>query len=278
MSTNPVAANAGPPETQPDGEPRLAVAAVSRDYPLARRGAGRLQVLSDVTFSIDVWEFVSIVGPSGCGKSTLLNLIAGLQQPAGGEIRLSGDPDATRLGVVAHMHQRDLLLPWRSIVDNVALGLELRGMTRAEARRLALVQLDAFGLAGFGDSHPAQLSGGMRQRVALLRAMLPDRDILLLDEPFGALDAITRASLHLWLADLLKSSDKTVLLVTHDVEEAVLLSDRVHVMTPRPGRIGATVEVDLPRPRSEGTSVEPRFVELKARLLQELARTAEAAA
>ena len=151
-------------------------------------------------------------------------------------------------------------------------------MDRAEARRVARVQLEHFGLAGFGDSHPAELSGGMRQRVALLRAMLPERDILLLDEPFGALDAITRASLHLWLAGLLESSDKTVLLVTHDVEEAVLLSDRVHVMTPRPGRIGATVEVDLPRPRSERTSVEPRFVELKARLLQELARTAEVAA
>jgi ABC-type nitrate/sulfonate/bicarbonate transport system ATPase subunit len=118
----------------------------------------------------------------------------------------------------------------------------------------------------------------MRQRVALLRAMLPNRDVLLLDEPFGALDAITRASLHLWLAGLLQSSDKTVLLVTHDVEEAVLLSDRVHVMTPRPGRIGATVEVDLPRRRSERTSVAPRFVELKARLLKELARTSEAPA
>lgn len=244
--------------------PRVELRRVTKVF---RRGRERIVALGPIDLLVLNREFVSIVGPSGCGKSTLLNIVAGLEQPTSGEVLLDGQPAPERLGRVAYMHQRDLLLPWRRLVDNVVLPLELRGVPKHEARRRALPWLARFGLAEFAEAYPAQLSGGMRQRAAFLRTLLAERPLLLLDEPFGALDALTRAGLQEWLLALWEELDRTVILVTHDVEEAILLSDRVVVLGPRPARIVVEVPVDLPRPRAYDVVTHPRFVELKARVL-----------
>jgi ABC-type nitrate/sulfonate/bicarbonate transport system ATPase subunit len=223
-----------------------------------------------VSFDVDAGEFVALIGPSGCGKSTLLNAAAGLVEPDEGKIALDGDASAARLGRVAYMQQRDLLLPWRTALQNARLGLEFHGVARAEADRLAIAGAQRFGLGDVLGSYPWQLSGGMRQRVALLRSSLPESGLLLLDEPFGALDAITRRDLQQWLAEVLDRSARAVVLVTHDVEEALLLADRVHVMSPGPGTLKETVEVVLPRPRTEETVTSAQFIELKRRLLAAL--------
>ena len=229
-----------------------------------------LPVLRGVDLRVNEGEFVSIIGPSGCGKSTLLNLVAGLEEPSVGRILMDGQQVARRLGTVGYMHQKDLLLPWRSVLDNAVLGPELRGKPRPQAQSAAMALMGPFGLEGFEKSYPAHLSGGMRQRVAFLRTVLADQDVILLDEPFGALDALTRAGMQEWLLGLWESWSKTVVLVTHDVEEAVLLSDRVYVLTPRPGRVRAEFTVDLPRPRRYEMVTEAAFVEIKARALASL--------
>ncbi len=235
-----------------------------------RRGREVVEALGPIDLAVADREFVSIVGPSGCGKSTLLNIVAGLEQPTSGEVWLDGAPAHQRLGRVAYMHQRDLLLPWRRVLDNVTLPLELRGVPKQEARQRALPWLERFGLAEFATAYPAQLSGGMRQRAAFLRTLMAERPLLLLDEPFGALDALTRASLQEWLLALWEELDRTIVLVTHDVEEAILLSDRVVVLSERPGRVVEEVLVDLPRPRSYDVVTDPRFVALKGRILAAL--------
>ena len=222
------------------------------------RRYGALTALAAIDLSLRAHAVTAVVGPSGCGKSTLLELVAGLQEPDEGEIRRQP---------AAYMPQRDLLLPWRDALGNAALALECQGVPRAEARRRAVPLFERFGLAEFEHVRPAALSGGMRQRVAFLRTLLQGRPVLLLDEPFGALDAITRADLREWLAAALAEDPRTVLLVTHDVEEAVFLADRIVVLSPRPGRVVAEFDVDLPRPRSV-TSVE--FAGLKARALEAL--------
>lgn len=233
---------------------------------------GRLVVaLEDVSLALRDGEFVTVVGPSGCGKSTLLNIICGLLQPDEGMIRLDGQPAPERLGRLAYMPQRDLLLPWRRVLENAILGPELAGMPLEAARQEALKLVPRFGLAGFERALPAALSGGMRQRAALLRTFLLHRDVMLLDEPFGALDALTRAQLQEWLLDVWSEFRKTILFVTHDVEEAIFLADRVFVMTPRPGHIQMEVEVALPRPRQRSVTGQPAFVALKERLLAALA-------
>ncbi|MHB8690983.1 MAG: ABC transporter ATP-binding protein, partial [Solirubrobacteraceae bacterium] len=181
-------------------------------------------------------EIVAVVGPSGCGKSTLLELICGLQQP---------DLGTVSCAPAALMPQRDLLLPWASALDNAALALRARGIAKQQARRQAEPWLERFGLQGFEHSRPSELSGGMRQRISFLRSLLAGKPVLALDEPFGSLDAITRAEMQGWLAHVLSEESRTVVLVTHDVEEAVLLADRVAVMTPRPGRIATELEVEL---------------------------------
>ena len=234
-----------------------------------------LLVLDGVNLRIAAGEFVALVGPSGSGKSTLLSIVAGLQQPTSGTIALRGDPSARRLGHVGYMPQRDLLLPWRTALDNAVAGLEVRGMPRAQARAQALTLFAAFGLTGFEGSYPSQLSGGMRQRVAFARTALAAGDLLLLDEPFGALDALTRAGLQRWLMELWGSLGKTCLLVTHDVEEALLLADRVYVMTPRPGRIRLERHIPLARPRRQEMLAQPESLALKAELLAALMEGAE---
>jgi ABC-type nitrate/sulfonate/bicarbonate transport system ATPase subunit len=203
-------------------------------------------------------EIVAVVGPSGCGKTTLLELICGLQAPDAGSV--VSDPAAL-------MPQRDLLLPWLSAVDNAALALRARGIGRDEARATAAPWLERFGLTGFEHARPAELSGGMRQRVSFLRSLLAGKPVLALDEPFAALDAITRAEMQGWLAQVLTSEPRTVVLVTHDVEEAVVLGDRVIVMSARPGRVVSEVAVALTRPRRR---TDPEVVALRERVLEAL--------
>jgi ABC-type nitrate/sulfonate/bicarbonate transport system ATPase subunit len=228
----------------------------------------RVTALQGVDLSVRRDEVLAVVGPSGCGKSTLLELLAGLQEPDEGTVSAAGATDAAaRRALCAYMPQRDLLLPWRTALANAALALECQGVPRSEARRRAAPLFERFGLAEFEQARPAELSGGMRQRVAFLRTLLPGRELLLLDEPFGALDSITRASMQRWLADALDQEPRTVLLVTHDVEEAVFLADRVAVLSPRPGRVVAEIEVELERPR-DVTSGE--FGAVKRRALEAL--------
>ena len=249
------------------GPPILRLSGVSKAYPVS--GGQSVEALRNVSLEVGRREFISLVGPSGCGKSTLLGLIAGLEDPTDGAIDIAAEADGTA-GQVAYMPQRDLLLPWRSLLDNATLGAEVGGGDRAAARKRARLLLPSFGLEGFADALPHTLSGGMRQRAALLRTVLLDRDILLLDEPFGALDALTRAALQEWLLDIWERLQASVLFVTHDVEEALWLSDRVYVMTRRPGSIQLDMSVGLPRPRTRAVRGTPEFAALKQRLLDAL--------
>jgi ABC-type nitrate/sulfonate/bicarbonate transport system ATPase subunit len=235
---------------------------------VTRRYGRGVTALAGVELGMRAGEVLAVVGPSGCGKSTLLELVAGLQEPDEGVVSVLGATGAAeRRASCAYMPQRDLLLPWRDALGNAALALECQGVGRGEARRRAAPLFERFGLAEFEHVRPAELSGGMRQRVAFLRTLLPGRPVLLLDEPFGALDSITRASMQEWLAETLAQEPRTVLLVTHDVEEAVFLADRVAVLSPRPGRVVAELAVDLPRPRS---ATDPAFVELRRETLEAL--------
>ncbi len=232
----------------------------------------RLTALAGLSLHISQAEFVALVGPSGSGKSTLLDIVSGFLSPDRGTVSIDGEVTtaAQRLGKSAYMQQRDLLLPWRTTVSNAALGLEASGVPRTVAEARASAQLERFGLDGFGDVYPAQLSGGMRQRAAFLRTILPAKDLVLLDEPFGALDALTRADLQVWLAGLWEKERSSVLLVTHDVEEAIFLADRVIVLTPRPGRVAIELEVSLPRPRTRDMIASHAFIQDRSKLLQAL--------
>jgi NitT/TauT family transport system ATP-binding protein len=229
--------------------------------------------LEGLSLEVRAGEVVAVVGPSGCGKSTLLELVAGLQEPDAGSVSAMGATAAAgRLAASAYMPQSDLLLPWRDALSNAALALECQGVPKAEARTRAEPLFERFGLAEFERARPAELSGGMRQRVAFLRTLLAGRPLLLLDEPFGALDSITRTAMQEWLADALADEPRTVLLVTHDVEEAILLADRVAVLSPRPGRVVAELEVTLRRPRRRRDALEdPEFVRLVGTALDALA-------
>ena len=210
---------------------------------------GALRVIERLDLSLGAGEVLGVVGPSGCGKSTLLELVAGLRAPDSGQIAVEGAASpAGRLARCAYMPQRDLLLPWLQAIDNAALALRNRGASRAEARRLAHPLFERFGLAGFERSRPAELSGGMRQRIAFLRTLLAGKPVLLLDEPFASLDAITRAEMQEWLAKALATESRTVILVSHDVEEALYLSDRVAVLSARPA--GPLAELAAPKPRA----------------------------
>jgi ABC-type nitrate/sulfonate/bicarbonate transport system ATPase subunit len=252
-------------------EVKLRAEGISKVFPVGDRAGGvDVRALEAVDVEARAGEFVSIVGPSGCGKSTFFNILAGLIEPTAGRILLDGQPAGRLLGTVGYMPQKDLLMPWRSVLDNTTLGLEIAGMPRRKARRRALGDFQRFGLLGFQNSWPTSLSGGMRQRAALLRTFLAGRDVMLLDEPFGALDALTRQKMQSWLLEIWEADAKTIIFVTHDVEEAVFLSDRVYVMSGRPGRIVLEIDVDLPRPRPLTVSTTPEFIELKRRLLEPL--------
>jgi len=245
---------------------------VSRTY---RDGARTVTALEGTNVDIPDGKFVSIVGPSGCGKSTLLNLFCGLDKPDAGSVEAPTLGAGELLGRVGYVPQQDVLMAWRTVTGNATAGLECLGCGREEARRRAREHMDRFGLAGFELSYPSQLSGGMRQRVAMLRTFLCERKINLLDEPFGKLDAITRASMQTWLLEYWQENRCTIVFVTHDIDEALFLSDEVHLMSPRPGRIVLSLEVDVPRPRKYGEVVTSvHFNELKSRLLHGLRREA----
>ncbi len=231
---------------------------------------GELVVLRGIDFDIPRHSRIGIVGPSGGGKSTLLHIVAGLMEPDTGEVNVEGATAAKdRLARCALMPQRDLLLPWRTALDNATIALENRGVSRSEARYRTRPLFARFGLAMFEDVRPAQLSGGMRQRVSFLRTLVADKDVLLLDEPFGALDSITRAQMQEWLLRALGDVPRTVLLVTHDVEEALLLSKVVVVLSARPGRVVRVLTAGFPTdaPRREIVT-SPEFVALKEKALE----------
>jgi ABC-type nitrate/sulfonate/bicarbonate transport system ATPase subunit len=223
---------------------------------------GPLEVLRDLSLDVADGEFVSILGPSGCGKSTTFSVLTGAVAPAAGSVAVDGR--TVRRDDFAFMPQKDALFPWRRILDNLTLGLEVSGMKRPAARSKVQPLLEPFGLAGFERSYPWQLSGGMRQRAALLRTVVQERGVLLLDEPFGALDALTRARMQRWVSSMWSEYGWTVLLVTHDVREAVYLSDKIYVFSPRPATVVECVPVSLPRPRDLGS---PEFAALEGKLL-----------
>jgi NitT/TauT family transport system ATP-binding protein len=227
-----------------------------------RKAYGDLVALDGVTVRAAANETVAVVGPSGCGKSTLLELICGLAEPDAGTVHSAP---------AALMPQRDGLLPWLSALDNAGLALRAGGASKQAARAAAHEHFEAFGLTGFERARPAELSGGMRQRVAFLRTLLAGRPVLCLDEPFGALDALTRGQMQRWLAGALEQEPRTVVLVTHDVEEAVLLADRIVLLSPRPGTVVETIEVDLSRPRAR---TDLAVVELRERALRALGEPA----
>jgi NitT/TauT family transport system ATP-binding protein len=243
----------------------LSIGAVGHSY-------GELRVLDGLDLAVPAHGVLGIVGPSGCGKSTLLELIAGLQEPTEGGVALGDAATApARLRRCAYMPQRDLLLPWLSAIDNAALALRNRGVRRGAARRQAGALFERFGLGGFEHRKPAELSGGMRQRVAFLRTLVAGKPVLALDEPFAALDAITRAEMQSWLAQALDADPRTAVLVSHDVEEALYLCDRVAVLSARPGRVVDEMSAPAPRAADRDEAVTaPEFVAVRERALHAL--------
>jgi NitT/TauT family transport system ATP-binding protein len=253
------------PRTVSGTEAAIELAALSHSF-------ADLRVLDRVDLRVATGEVVGVVGPSGCGKSTLLELVAGLLEPSGGEIRVGGRTDAAeRLARCAYMPQRDLLLPWLAAIDNAALAPRNRGASRAAARAQAAPLFARFGLEGFADARPSELSGGMRQRVAFLRTLLAGKPVMLLDEPFAALDAISRGEMQEWLAGAIAEGGHTAVLVSHDVEEALYLCDRVLVLSARPARVVAAL--DSPAPRSlprVGAVTSSEFTAARERALEAL--------
>lgn len=231
---------------------------------------GKVHTLEDISLEVNKGEFVSIIGPSGCGKSTLFNIISGLEKPDKGTIFLNNRNITGMRGYVSYMLQKDLLLPWRTVLDNCILGQEIQNIPRNKARELARSVLQEFNLQEYERSYPAVLSGGMRQRVAFLRTILSGKEILLLDEPFGALDAFTKSEMHHWLMKVWEKYNTAVLFITHDVEEALLLSDRIYVFSHRPAKVRLVSEISLKRPRSRDTLVTKEFIEYKKALLETL--------
>jgi len=225
-------------------------------YPSRR---GEVVALRDVTISIADGEFISLLGPSGCGKSTLLKCVAGLEDLTSGELVVRGAPVDGPPPSLGMVFQRDLLLDWRTVLDNVLIMAEFQGLDRRTQKPRAIALLERFGLGGFIDRHPWELSGGMRQRAAICRALLTEPQLLLMDEPFGALDAMTRDDLNVELTRIWQISRRTVLFVTHSIAEAIYLSDRVVVMSPGPGRVREVVPIDLPRPRPLSVQATPEF-------------------
>jgi len=256
--------------TRPPRGSTLEVRGVSKEFP---RRVGKkstdvemVPALAPVDMIARPGELVSIVGPSGCGKSTLFGIIAGLEEPTDGRILIDGKDRSGETGLVGYMLQKDMLMPWRTILSNVTLGLEVQGVKKEHAVAAALPLLEEYGLGGYTNAKPAQLSGGMRQRAALLRTLLFNRQIMLLDEPFGALDAQTRLQMQLWLLEVQAAFHKTIVFVTHDIDEAVLLSDRIYVMQGRPGGVVDEIHVDLPKPRGLDVIAEPGYGEARDRV------------
>lgn len=231
------------------------------------RSFGALTALAPTNLDVRQREFICLVGPSGCGKSTLFNVISGVLAPDSGQILIDGRDVTGSSGHVGYMLQKDLLLPWKTVIDNIVLGAVINGGASRAQRAQGVALARRYGLGEFINHYPAALSGGMRQRVALMRTLAMEHDIMLLDEPFGALDSQTRLAMQQWLLQVWSEQRRTVVFITHDIDEAIMLADRVVVMTPRPGRIRAILPVPVPRPRTLATLTDPRFIALKGQIL-----------
>jgi len=229
---------------------------------------GSMDIISDISFYANENEFISLLGPSGSGKSTVFNIISGLMNKDEGEILIDGEVCHGRSEKVSYMHQKDLLLPWKNIVDNTTLSLIIKGKSKKEARSEVLSHFKTFGLEGFEYKYPFQLSGGMKQRAALLRTYMSSSDIMLLDEPFGALDAITRSKMHYWLIEMIKELKATIIFITHDIEEAIFLSDRIYLLSDKPATIKKEIIVDLPKNRNKDIITSEKFNEIKKSILK----------
>jgi ABC-type nitrate/sulfonate/bicarbonate transport system ATPase subunit len=245
--------------------PALEVSGISKSF-FHRRQETR--VLNNVSLTVEQQEFVSIVGPSGCGKSTLFHMIGGLVEPDAGTIRMNGKVVTGQRGEISYMPQQPALFPWRTIEDNVLLAGEIKGALRDGAHEEARQWLAKVGLKGFEQAYPHMLSGGMQQRAAFLRALLAPQELMLLDEPFSALDALTRSEMQRWLLELWEENRRSVLFITHNIEEALLLSNRIYVFSGRPGSILHTVDVPFPRPRRDEITDSSEFLKLKRELSQ----------
>ena len=245
-------------------EPKLLTQGIAKTFHSGRQA---LETLASIDMSVEAGEFVTVIGPSGCGKSTLFNIVAGIETPDAGTIAIDGVIESERAGKAGYMPQKPLLLPWKTVEENVMLGLDVRHVPRKQAQVEARELLKRFGLMEFAQYYPATLSGGMSQRVALLRTVLFNRNFLLLDEPFGALDALTRLSCQMWLLDVWQEFHASVLFITHDVREAILLSNRIYVLSARPARVLRVVEVQLPYPRQTQQLASPQAAQLEAELM-----------
>lgn len=226
-----------------------------------------LHTLEDVSLKLEKNQFVTVIGPSGCGKSTLFDIIAGLEKPDRGSIIIDGKDHIGRTGRVSYMHQKDLLFPWNTIINNVCIPLLLKGKKKKQAYEIAGKYFGTFGLKGFEQNYPSQLSGGMRQRAALLRTYLFADDIMLLDEPFGSLDAITRRKMQLWLLDIWEKIKASILFITHDIDEAIFLSDRIYLLSERPAIVKAVFDIGIERPRDNKTFTSVQFNRIKEKIL-----------
>lgn len=227
-------------------------------------------MLEDISLALQKGELVSLLGVSGAGKTTLFNIISGLHRPEAGQVFLNGEDVTGRPGRISYMLQKDLLLPYRTVVDNVALPLIVKGTPKKEARARAWDLFAQFGLDGTQKKYPHQLSGGMRQRAALLRTYLASDGVALLDEPFSALDTITKSAMHEWYLNIMEKIDLSTIFITHDMDEAVKLSDRIYILSGKPGKITAEITIDVPRPRPHDFDLTPEFLEYKRQIAQNL--------
>ncbi|HEY4279443.1 MAG TPA: ABC transporter ATP-binding protein [Conexibacter sp.] len=258
MSTEPIAPGGAGGATL-EHHPILRFDGLSKEF---GRGGARVLAVDDVSLEVREGELVTIVGPSGCGKSTLLKIAAGLQRASGGSVSSRGEEVTSPSPHIGMMFQTPVLFPWRTTLENVLLPVDVAKADRGAAQTRAQTLLDRAGIGAFAQRYPTELSGGMQQRAALTRLLMQDPDLMLMDEPFGALDEFSRDDMNLHLLDVWAQSGKTVVLVTHSIQEAVFLADRVMVMTPRPGRLAETIEVDLPRPRELAMTTTPEFQEI----------------
>lgn len=242
---------------------KLEVCAVSKSFD----GKG---IIEDISVNLRQGEIVSLLGVSGGGKTTLFNIVSGLMMPDGGRVLLNGEDITGKSGKVSYMMQKDLLLPFRTVQDNVALPLIMKGESKKNARQKAASLFDEFGLKGTEELYPAQLSGGMRQRAALLRTYLFSQDVALLDEPFSALDTLTKSAVHKWYLDIMERIKLTTFFITHDIDEAILLSDRIYILAGQPAHIVSEIIVDSPKPRTADFNLTAEFLEYKKRILKSL--------
>ena len=229
-----------------------------------------LNIFSEINLTVNNGQLISLIGPSGCGKSTLLNIIAGIEVQDKGDIYIDKSLEANRLGVCGYLQQKDLLLPWRNILDNVILGSELKGENKKESLYKAKKYLDRFGLKGFEYEYPHNLSGCMRQRASFLRTLLADQKLFLLDEPFSALDSLNRSKMQDWLLNIKKELDKTIILVTHDIDEAILLSDKIYVMSNIPAQIILTENINYPRVNTTTMLSDDNYFKTKKNIMDAL--------